>query len=129
MSTVTVTRTTTTTQPEPKYKYSFTSGTVEGTLEQLVKVACALGETLDMSKLPRMTGTYWSESKQTYLRIGDMNDIHIRNALCKRGSTYLQTLDRKGTSVTNKEFLAAFCKLADDPVVSDLFTELAYRQS
>lgn len=108
-----------------KYKYTFVSGTVEGTLDQLVKVASALGETLDMSKLPRMVGTYYSESKGVYVNIGDMNDVHIKNALCKSTKRYFDTLDRRTT--TNREFLVAFTKLVEDPVVSDLFSELSHR--
>lgn len=107
-----------------KWKHVFDGTEVTGTLEQLQSIAKSMGCKLTNFKTcPR--GYYPSKSKGM-MKISEMNDWHIRRALVKRSTDYLNGIyDNKNT---NSEFLSKFAKLIDDQVVSDLFTELKKRK-
>lgn len=110
-----------------KVQYQFKSGLkVEGTIEEITSIAKALNEVLDLSKLPRPGGHYWSESKSTYVPISTMATPHIRNALCKVARVYFEDLSKDRTS-DNIVFCKKFVSLADLQVIQDLYKELAKR--
>lgn len=108
-------------------KYKFKNGAqVEGTVEQILEVAKSLGEIVDLSKLegPKPKGFYVSES-HGLIRIKDMNESHIRNALIKRSKEYYENLRKRKTSID--EFLKGYTSLAEDITVVELYNELAKR--
>ena len=114
-------------------EYTFKSGAkVTGTLEQILTIGRTLGEAVKLegligiSSIPR--GYYLSRSKGL-IPIEAMPTSHIRNALLKETSTYIEFL--KGLPVETKTersyLLSKFCKLANQPQIIDLFNELSRR--
>ena len=107
-----------------KINYKFPSGLeVNGTFEEIEKVAKAIGHKLDFSKftgkIPR--GYYPSESKGI-IKISEMSEFHLRRALLKRAKDYYtEIFDAKDTV---SEFLNKFINLAADPIIEDLFMQL-----
>jgi len=107
--------------------YQFKSGAkVEGSVEQILAIAKSLGEVVDLSKItgPLPNGFYLS-STHGVMKISDMNEAHIRNALIKRSKEYYENLRKRKLKVD--EFMVEYTKLGDDSVVTELFTELASR--
>jgi hypothetical protein len=102
----------------------FSDGTkFTGTLEQLEKVASALGlKITGLENTPK--GFYVSESKGL-VRISEMNDFHIRRALLKRSKDYYTEVFAKED--TNRQFLKKFTGLTEDQIVIDLYNELSKR--
>lgn len=114
---------------EKTYAYSFSNGVEStGTLEQLTKIATALGESLDFSKIegfvaPR--GFYSSESKGL-IEISSMSGHHLRRALVKSAKAYMDTVYVSTDS--SAKFLEKFMGLTDNATVIDLFNELGRRK-
>lgn len=109
--------------------YHFKNGLkVEGTYEQIITIAKTIKEPIEPGKIvgeiPR--GFYISE-KNGIMKISDMNDIHIRNALLKQSKQHFEFL-QKEKNIKNTEFLQKFMALADKPTVTDLFSELSKRK-
>lgn len=105
-------------------KYVFKSGAkVEGTLEQILKTAKALGETVDLSKLegPVPTGYYVSKT-HGLIKVNEMAPAHIRNAIVARSKEVLETIRKR--KITDKEFLNEYIRLSDDKTIVSLFEEL-----
>lgn len=106
--------------------YTFKNGTiVKGTVEQILAVANILKETVDLSKLPREPGYYKSASKGL-VKISQMNDIHLKNALCKSIKNFYEKL-AAAPYTDLATFEAMSTSLAADPVVSDLYKEVTAR--
>lgn len=109
-------------------KYKLKSGAeVSGSIEEIMKVAKALGEILDLSKLGAIPAGYYESSHDGLIKISDMNDMHIRNALLKLSKKHFETLGSQ-KSLSNKEFMKQYTELTDDKVVFDLFNELNKRK-
>lgn len=110
------------------YNYTFKSGLkVEGTIEQISAIATAIKEALDLSKFPRMKGFYWSESKKVYVKMTEMNSLHLRNALSKTAAHYFEQIRVESAKKTDKEYATAFLKFADNELIQELFNELVKR--
>lgn len=108
-----------------KINYVFEDGVkFSGTMEQLTKVAAALGKKINDKKLPVPRGFYRSESKGL-VRISEMNEYHLRQALVKRTKDYVSEIFNAKEPV--KSFLAKYTGLTEDQVVSDMFMELQKR--
>lgn len=110
-----------------KLTYKFDTGLeVTGSLEEIEKIGSSLGLKVDYRKLgdkvPR--GYYPSESKGLK-KISEMNESHLKRALLKRAKDYLSEVYEAGES--NKKFLEKFLKLASDPIIEDIFSELQKR--
>ena len=114
-------------------KYTFKGGsTVEGTLDQIMTVAAALGETVVLSKVSGITSIpkgYYNSSTKGLQAIKDMNAAHIKNALLKRARDYYESLVsfNIGTQSKKTDFLQAFTSMVNDTQIQDLYTELAKR--
>lgn len=111
-------------------KYTFPNGTtVEGTLDQIMAVAKALGLPVNLDILGAITpprGYYNSESKGL-LKISSMESIHIRNALLKRATSFFNGLSTKSVSTKSDRiaFLKSFTSLTTDSQIEDLFVVLS----
>ena len=110
-----------------KITYKFSTGAeITGTVEEIEKVAKALGEKLDYSvfkgKIPR--GFYPSKSKGV-IRVADMGEFHLRRALLKRTKDYYSEMYDAGDTKTT--FLRKYTDLENDPIVVDLFAEINKR--
>ena len=106
------------TNENPKvFKHTFRNGlTVEGTLDQVQRVAQALGETLGND------GVFYLSSTRGLIRIADMSASHIRNAFMKRqrehnengrflvGRRLLQHLQQLDNDVTYRALLVEYGK-------------------
>lgn len=105
-------------------EHTFENGTkFTGTLEQLEKVAKALGLSITgIGKTPK--GYYMSESKGL-VKISDMNEYHIRRALIKRSKDYFAEIFSKEDSI--KTFLKKYTSLTEDQTIVDLYNELQKR--
>lgn len=102
-------------------QYKFKSGlTVEGSVEEILQISKAINEPIDPALLPRQKGYYFSESKHTYVKISDMDEMHIRNALCKASREYYQVLSQQRT-IPRQEFMRKFISFGDDVLIQDLF--------
>jgi hypothetical protein len=108
-------------------KYKFKSGAeVEGTVEQILEVAKALGETVSLDSA-LLTGYYVSEHSGL-LKISEMQERHLRNALLKRAKKFYEELGKNSSSLTLPNFLENFTALVEDKVIYQLFAELAKRK-
>lgn len=109
------------------FTYSFKSGAkVTSTIDELNKIAKALGEELDFSKFGnRPTGYYPSESSGL-IKISEMNDYHIRRALLKVTKEFFSKVIVSGDS--NSEFLNRYLGAENDPLIYELFIELSNRK-
>lgn len=110
-----------------KIEYQFKSGLkATGTFAELEKIASALGETLDITKLggkcPK--GYYPSETKGM-IKISDMNDYHLRRALLKVTKEYFGSIFAADDS--NAQFLQKYVAMSDSQLVNDIFAELKKR--
>lgn len=108
-------------------KYTFKNGAkVEGTYDQIEKMAIALSEKIDTTKIDGIIAGYYKSETKGLVKITEMAEFHLRNALVKRGKEQLEILRKK--KVDTKNFLKDFISLAEDKVVVELFTELAKRK-
>ena len=109
-----------------KITYTFPSGlTATGTIDELEKIATSLGGSIDYKKIGKFIRGYFPSESKGVIKISDMNDYHIRRALLKTAKEYFDSMyDSKDT---NKEFLSKFLNLAEDTMITDLFTELNKR--
>lgn len=107
-------------------KYVFSNGSqVEGTLEQIMKVAEVFGEKVDKAKiLERPKGYYFSESKGV-VKISDMNEVHIRNAITKSTIKYFSELPK---AVPISDWMASYFNFQEDILLQELFEELETRK-
>ena len=119
-------------------KYTFKTGlTVEGTFDEVQKVAKLLGENLVIDPKEVPIGYYLSETRGL-IAISDMEDNHIKNALCKRAMIFYEEL-QKGHIPTSKSvgkivnkqkiesFLKSFCNLTESQEIISLYSELLTR--
>lgn len=104
--------------------YKFKNGSVvNGTIEEILKVAEVLGETVEgLEKVP--TGYYMSGSKGL-VPIREMNEMHIKNAITKIAYTFYQKLGKEDISI--EDYLRKFVKLPEEPKLGELFAELKRR--
>ena len=99
------------------FKHTFRNGlTVEGTIEQVQRVAQALGEQLGND------GVFYLSSTRGLIRIADMSASHIRNAFMKRvrehndnaryltGRRLLQHIQQLDNDVTYRALLVEYGK-------------------
>lgn len=110
-----------------KISYTFPSGLeVNGTVEEIINIAKALKVEVDFAKLGVVPKGYYPSESKGLIKISEMADFHLRRALLKRGKDYLAEMwdatDSKDT------FLNKFMLLADDRIVSDLFSEISKRK-
>ena len=119
----------TTTGSVEKVNYTFPDGTeFKGTIDQLTKVASALGLKISLKTFPK--GFYPSESKGL-VKISEMNEFHIRRALLKASRSYYALKGgpfENDKDLTNEQFLTAYTGLANLQVVQDLYSELEKRK-
>lgn len=100
---------------------------VKGTIDQILSMAKAVGETVDLSKIDISSSEgYYKSSTHGLMKLEDMNDMHIRNALIKRSKEYYETLRKK--KVPNDKFMEEYIVLHDDNTVVDLIAELTKRK-
>lgn len=104
--------------------YTFKNGTVvNGTLEQILQVAEILGEKVD--NLEEIPSGYYPSSSRGLVRIEDMNEVHIKNAINKIAYTYYQNLGKEDIDIG--EYCARFVLLAEEPKLQELYGELLKR--
>jgi hypothetical protein len=107
--------------------YKFENGVeTTGTIEQLLKVAEALGEKLRPETIDSVPRGYYLSSSKGLVRIDSMSDFHIRRALVKRAKTYMDSIF--DTADDNATFMKKFINLTDDTAIIDLFNELSERK-
>ena len=109
--------------------YTFKNGVkVEGTLDQINIVAKSLKEVINPKNI---TGTlprgYYVSSTKGIMKITDMQDVHIRNALLKQSKEHFEVL-QKEKGLKNTEFCVKYTQLTDKPLVIDLYSELEKRK-
>lgn len=91
---------------------------ISGTANEVMEVAKAMGHE------PVVNGYYYQRSKDRYIRIADMHDNHLKNAIVKKIMSRVAELQRKD----NTEFISELPKLlSDNPEINALFAELAKR--
>lgn len=107
-------------------EYTFTNGlTVKGTYEQIAAVATSLKLPLDLSKLPFVPGYYKSGSRGL-IKVTDMADAHLKNALCKAMRSFYERLSAKKYD-TLRTFAKEFEALDLDATLTMLHAELQRR--
>lgn len=113
------------TNKNKKMIYNFSNGsTIEGDLEQLVKIAEILGEKLDTSKIHERAKGYYLSNSKGVIKISEMNDIHLRNAIQKATVTYFSNISR---TISNEQWMNQYLSFQDDSLVQELFAELQKR--
>lgn len=110
--------------------YKLKSGAaVDGSPEQILAIAKALGETVDLGALGITGRGYYNSTTKGIIEISKMETSHIRNALLKQSKVYYEKLSVDSKTLSNHDFLTHYMKLAENPTVVDLFTELSKRKS
>lgn len=109
------------------YDYTFANGLkASGTISVLEDTARKLGFVLDYKVLGvRPRGFYPSVSKGL-IKIANMHEFHVRQAINKRVKDYLT--EKCNKDVTNKQYVSNFMSMADDEVLIDLFADLQTRK-
>lgn len=95
--------------------------TIEGTFEQVISAAKALGYSLPTVE-KGSEKFYYSSSKGEFIEISTMNLVHIKNAFLKLYREWTEELSKE------EDFEKLLYKLTsgpDEPVVKGLFRELA----
>jgi hypothetical protein len=109
-------------------KYKLKSGAeISGTVEQILATAKAVGETVDLSRLDvtSLKG-YYKSDKMGLIKISDMNEMHLRNAIIKQTKRYFESLvNVKG--LTKTQWLQKYVGLAEDSIIVELTNELIKR--
>jgi hypothetical protein len=106
--------------------YKFENGVeTTGTIEQLLKVAEALGEKLRPETIDSVPRGYYLSSSKGLVHVNSMTDFHIRRALVKRAKTYMDSIFDAADD--NATFMKKFINLTDDTAIIDLFNELSER--
>ena len=111
-----------------KIKYEFPSGLeVDGSIEELEKIASALGVKLDYTRIGRIPRGYYPSESRGLTKIEGMYEYHLRRALLKRSKDYFGTIFVPEDDT--QTFLKKFVALTDDTIVLDIFNELNKRAS
>jgi hypothetical protein len=110
--------------------YTFKNGAkVEGTIDQINLIAKSLKETINPKNLGGDAPKgYYISSTRGIIKISEMQDIHLRNALLKQSKTYFETL-QKEKGLKNTDFCSKYVGLTDKTLVIELYTELSKRKS
>ena len=112
------------TASKKKISHVFPNGTkVTGTIEDLQKVADALGVKLVLTSATR--AGYYNSASKGLIKISSMNDHHIRRAILKRASQYMR--ETYVATDSNADFMKKFAGMSSDAVISQLTKELASR--
>ena len=119
---------------EDKFTYTFSKGAkAEGTLQEILAMAKALGETVDASKFTGgFPSGYFNSSSKGLIRIEDMDTIHLLNSLAKAARDYIESARVHACTGTTwqsdiKQFLEDFVNLGSQVVINELFEELQKR--
>jgi hypothetical protein len=101
---------------------------IEGTVEAIVEVCKLLGEKVDVSKLEGFDKTKWhySERKNTWISIKEMNKIYIMNSTIKKIKKYFNNLKIEKTSTVD-DFKKKVAGWSEDEEVKSLVNELNQR--
>jgi hypothetical protein len=109
-------------------KYKFKNGAeVDGTLDQILEIAKSLGEVVDLGKLGAVPVGYYQSEHKGIIKISDMADVHIRNALLKMSRKWFEALGKE-TGLTNSQFMKRYVSLTDQSKINELFVELSKRK-
>lgn len=95
--------------------------TLEGTIDQIN----AVRKTFGYAELFVADGVHYKSQSKGIIRIADMNDMHIKNAIRKIWASAISNID---TNLSNKEFLATLNKPATDLTLIGLVAELMSRR-
>ncbi len=104
--------------------YTFKNGSVvTGTIDQITTIASVLGEKVE--GLKETPVGYYSSASKGLVRIDEMNDIHIKNAINKIAYQFYHDLGKEDIEV--RDYLFKFTQLAEIPKLIELFEELHNR--
>lgn len=95
--------------------------TVEGTLDQINSVR----KTFGYDALFSPDGVHYKSQSRGVIKIADMNDTHIKNAIRKIWANAISSID---TTVSNQEFITTLNKPATDLTLIGLLAELISRR-
>lgn len=108
--------------------YTLKSGAkVEGTVDQIITICKSVGETVDLSQISETPSGFYASETKGLVKISEMNEHHLRNALLKQSKEHFETLGKKST-LTNIQFLKEYASLTEKSVVVELFSELSKRK-
>ena len=109
-------------------KYKFDNGvTITGTAKQILEYAKIIGEVVDPKNLGDLIPRGYYDSKtKGLLKISEMADFHIINALNKLTVDYFLAL-KPTKELVLAEYLRKFVALTENPEIEDLYTELVNR--
>jgi hypothetical protein len=111
-----------------KMSYTFQNGaTIKGTMEQIVAYGKLTNQKIDMSKI---TGNsvpkgYYNSSSKGLIKISEMHDTHLRNAIVKNATAALTSL--QNSKLTNKQFLVRWTMAGSSALIAELVAELNKR--
>jgi len=110
----------------PKYKCKNGSELVNLELPNLLSILKVLGEPIDTTQITEIPSGYYLSSSKGLVALKDMNDVHLRNALCQKTVQFFQLLQTQKT-LTNKEFCDRFLSFTESQTHFELFTEISKR--
>ena len=104
-----------------KIKYRFPNGLeATGTLEDLEKIAKALGYKLTFDETVEVPSGYYYSETNGLMKISEMTIMHARNALLKTSRDYFHS-SKFGFDLSNEQFLDKYVSLIDNRVIFELF--------
>ena len=114
---------------EEQIVYNSPSGVeLKGTLRKIQAICVSLDEIFDVKNIKGHEGGeyYYSQSKNEWIKIVNMNTAHIMNSLIKQIRDYYDGL-KINSSTTIEEFMDQLQKWTDDKIIQNLSTELGKR--
>lgn len=90
-----------------------------GPSDEVIKLAKNLDDTI------RLDQYYFSQSRGEYIRISEMNTVHLRNAVLKMYAEWVEDLR---SALSPRDFAAAIYTGPTDPVLINMVRELTHRE-
>ena len=107
--------------------YTFENGLeVKGTIDQLEAIATSMKLSLNYKSIGHRPVGFYPSTSKGMVKMSSMNDYHLRRALLKEAKEYFTGV--YASEYSNVAFLNKFMKMADQPLVVELFTELSTRK-
>ena len=111
-----------------KITYTLSTGaTINGTVEDIIKIVTALGDKLDAKQIGSCPPGYYISETKGLVKLSEMSTGHVKNALLKVTREYYTELSKAMYTIDTTTFLQRFTSLDTNAQVRDLYRELNSR--
>lgn len=116
--------------PTTSIEYVFSNGVnFTGTIEQVLAYAQLIKEPINPTRLGGVVPKgYYFSSTHGYLKISEMDTVHLVNALNKRTVDYYNNIRPKTKDFDLKQYLSDYLALTESSEIEEIYTELSKRK-